>query len=80
MSVLLDPHEEILGFGTSIMHGLARAIQGSSDRLTFAQSSTPIEVTVLLDGQPVRDIARTEINTSTRATRRTVLAGAGTTF
>lgn len=27
ISVLLDPHEEILGFGTSIMHGLARALQ-----------------------------------------------------
>ncbi|WP_272790010.1 MULTISPECIES: LacI family transcriptional regulator [unclassified Shinella] len=29
VSVLLDPHEEILGFGTSIMHGLARALQGT---------------------------------------------------
>lgn len=29
ISVLLDPHEEILGFGTSIMHGLARALQGT---------------------------------------------------
>jgi hypothetical protein len=37
-------------------------------------------VTVLLDGQPVRDIARTEINTTSRATRRTVLAGAGNSF
>ncbi|MGJ7039315.1 LacI family transcriptional regulator [Shinella sp. BE166] len=29
ISVLLDPHEEILGFGTSIMHGLARALQAT---------------------------------------------------
>lgn len=29
IAVLLDPHEEILGFGTSIMHGLARALQGT---------------------------------------------------
>ncbi|WP_245415198.1 LacI family transcriptional regulator [Hoeflea marina] len=27
ISVLLDPHEEILGFATSLMHGLARALQ-----------------------------------------------------
>ena len=33
-----------------------------------------------LDGQPVRDIARTEVATSSRATRRTVGMGAGTTF
>lgn len=29
ISVLLDPHEEILGFGTSIIHGLGRALQGT---------------------------------------------------
>jgi len=48
--------------------------------LSLQSESTPVEVTVLLDGQPVRDIARTEINTTTRATRRTVLSGAGTSF
>jgi LacI family transcriptional regulator len=29
ISVLLDPHEEILGFGTSIMLGLTNALQGT---------------------------------------------------
>ncbi|WP_348648234.1 LacI family transcriptional regulator [Rhizobium sp. ARZ01] len=29
ISVLLDPHEEILGFGTSVIHGLARALQST---------------------------------------------------
>ena len=29
ISVLLEPHEEILGFGTSLMHGLARALQNT---------------------------------------------------
>ncbi|WP_310420343.1 LacI family transcriptional regulator [Mycoplana sp. BE70] len=29
ISVLLDPHEEILGYGTSLMHGLARALQST---------------------------------------------------
>lgn len=29
ISVLLDPHEEILGYGTSLMHGLARALQAT---------------------------------------------------
>jgi LacI family transcriptional regulator len=33
ISVLLDPHEEILGFGTSIMHGLARALQPTAYHL-----------------------------------------------
>lgn len=33
IAVLLDPHEEILGFGTSIMHGLARALQATSYHL-----------------------------------------------
>lgn len=29
ISVLLDPHEEILGFGTSVIHGLARALKAT---------------------------------------------------
>jgi LacI family transcriptional regulator len=29
ISVLLDPHEEILGFGTSIMYGITTALQGT---------------------------------------------------
>jgi LacI family transcriptional regulator len=29
ISVLLDPHEEILGYGISIMHGLAKALRGT---------------------------------------------------
>ena len=38
VSVLLDPHEEILGFGTSVMHGLARALQGTSYHLIVTPS------------------------------------------
>lgn len=30
IAVLLDPHEEILGYGTSIMSGISKALQGTS--------------------------------------------------
>ena len=33
VSILLDPHEEILGFGTSILHGIARGLKGTSYHL-----------------------------------------------
>lgn len=33
VAILLDPHEEILGFGTSILHGIARALKGTSYHL-----------------------------------------------
>lgn len=33
IAVLLEPHEEILGYGTSVMAGLARAMQGTSYHL-----------------------------------------------
>lgn len=36
IAALLDPHEEILGFGTSIMHGLARALHGTPYHLIVA--------------------------------------------
>jgi LacI family transcriptional regulator len=43
ISVLLDPHEEILGFGTSIMLGLTNALQGTPYHLivmpNFVKSS-----------------------------------------
>ena len=39
-----------------------------------------VNVAVHIDGNEVRSIVRTEISNSSRATRRTVLAGAGTTF
>ncbi|MDF8352558.1 LacI family transcriptional regulator [Ensifer adhaerens] len=33
IGVLLDPHEEILGYGTSIMSGIAKALQGTAYHL-----------------------------------------------
>ncbi|WP_408015596.1 LacI family transcriptional regulator [Rhizobium alarense] len=33
VSILLDPHEEILGFGTSILHGIARGLKGTAYHL-----------------------------------------------
>ena len=33
VAVLLEPHEEILGYGTSVMAGLARAMQGTAYHL-----------------------------------------------
>ncbi|MGO4437125.1 LacI family transcriptional regulator [Rhizobium sp. RAF56] len=33
ISILLDPHEEVLGFGTSIMYGIAKALQNTSYHL-----------------------------------------------
>ena len=43
ISVLLDPHEEILGFGTSIMLGITQALQGTPYHLivmpNFVKSS-----------------------------------------
>jgi LacI family transcriptional regulator len=33
IAVLLEPHEEILGYGTSIMSGLAKALQGTAYHL-----------------------------------------------
>lgn len=43
IAVLLDPHEEILGFGTSLLYGLTSALQGTSYHLivmpNFVQSS-----------------------------------------
>ncbi|WP_159948969.1 LacI family DNA-binding transcriptional regulator [Rhizobium sp. 18065] len=33
VSVLLDPHEEILGFGTSLLYGLTKALQGTAYHL-----------------------------------------------
>ncbi len=33
ISVLLDPHEEILGFGTSLLYGLTKALQGTAYHL-----------------------------------------------
>ena len=33
IAVLLEPHEEILGYGTSLMAGLARALQGTAYHL-----------------------------------------------
>ncbi|QRM57452.1 LacI family transcriptional regulator [Sinorhizobium sp. BG8] len=38
ISVLLDPHEEILGFGTSLIHGLARALQSTPYHLIVTPS------------------------------------------
>ena len=43
ISVLLDPHEEILGFGTSLLYGLTTALQGTPYHLivmpNFLQTS-----------------------------------------
>ncbi|CAH0342796.1 LacI family transcriptional regulator [Rhizobium sp. CECT 9324] len=33
IGVLLDPHEEILGFGTSLLYGLTKALQGTAYHL-----------------------------------------------
>ncbi len=33
IGVLLDPHEEILGFGTSLLYGVTKALQGTQYHL-----------------------------------------------
>jgi len=33
VTILLDPHEEVVGFGTSIMYGIAKALQNTSYHL-----------------------------------------------
>jgi phage-related protein len=77
LSTSVTPQLAMSGLSASAPNPNSHALQ---QLLSLQSSDTPIQVTVLLDGQPVRDIARTEIAATSRTTRRTVVSGAGTTY
>lgn len=79
ISVLLDPHEEILGFGTSLLYGLTKALKGTPYHLivmpNFLETSNVEAVDYIIRNNLADGIIFTRTETLDPRVRRLIEAG-----